>query len=204
MRGTVKATTLALVLALVFPLAAVAQERTPQTRAEVIEQQRRDKRARLWPERQSPIAEIVNGFVERGFLDGVTSGLGGGNGAQFVIGGMRSGQGLSLGVGYRRSDLLHDRFGFRATVRGTPELAWMADAQFYFPPLYTERGFLGRRTVRSGHHPRTFRLGRLHDHRHVRAGGLARQPRWATFRRQLQAGVDAVLEPHRSRSVQLP
>jgi hypothetical protein len=48
---------------------------------------------------------------------------------------------MSLGVGYRRSDLLNDRFGFRATLRGTVETAWMADLQIYFPPLYTARRF---------------------------------------------------------------
>lgn len=119
---------------------AQAQEEGPTTRAELIEQQRREKRARLWPERDSPIARAVDGFVERGLLDDVQAGLGG-NGPQFVLGGMRSGQGASFGVGYRRSDLLQDRLGFRATVRGTADLAWMADLQVYFPPLYNERGF---------------------------------------------------------------
>lgn len=126
-----------------LPAAAWAQGDTkPRTRAELIEQQRRDKRARLWPERKSPIAELVNSFVERGLLDGVTEGLGGGNGPQLTLGGMRSGQGAAFGLGYRRSDLLHDRVGFRATVRGTAELAWMADVRLYFPTLESRRGFL--------------------------------------------------------------
>ena len=120
---------------------AFAQEGPPKTRAEAIERERDEKRARLWPESQSPIVEFANNLVERGLLDGVDSGLGA-NGPQLVLGGMRSGQGMSLGVGYRRSDLWHDRFGFRTTVRGTIETAWMVDAQFYFPKLYTERGFL--------------------------------------------------------------
>ncbi len=126
-----------------LPSSVQAQDdTTPRTRTEEIELKRREKIARLWPERSSPIAEMTNGFVERGLLDGVSSGLGGSNGAQLVLGGMRSGQGMSVGLGYRRSDLFSDRFGFRATVRGTFETAWMADLQLYFPPLYTERGFL--------------------------------------------------------------
>jgi len=127
-----------------LPAPAVAQDDPePKTRAELIEQQRREKRARLWPERQSPIAEIANGLVERGLLDGVQSGLGGGNGLQFVLGGMRSGQGMSVGLGYRRSDLWNDRLGFRSTVRGTlPQAAWMVDTQLYLPYLQAERGFL--------------------------------------------------------------
>ena len=131
-----------ILFAALFPVTAHAQDAPkPRSRAEAIEQQRREKRARLWPDRQSPIAEMVNGFVERGLLDGVKTGLGGGNGPQVAIGGMRSGQGFALGLGYRRSDLWNDRFGFRTTVRGTPQLAWKADAQFYFPALYTKRGF---------------------------------------------------------------
>lgn len=130
-------------LALATPVSVLAQqEEGAKTRAETIEAERREKVARLWPESKSPIAEIANGFVERGLLDGVQSGLGGGNGLQFAIGGMRSGQGLSLGVGYRRSDLFNEKLGFRTTLRGTIESAWMADLQVYFPPLYTERGFL--------------------------------------------------------------
>ena len=98
--------------ATLLPFAAYAQsqEQPPKTRAEAIELERREKVARLWPESKSPIAEIANGFVERGLLDGVQSGLGGGNGMQFAIGGMRSGQGMAVGVGYRRSDLLKERF----------------------------------------------------------------------------------------------
>ncbi len=144
-RGAVAGLLIAVVLVALVPSMAQAQvpsDPDAKTRAEAIELKRREKVARLWPERTSPIAEIANGFVERGLLDGVGSGLGGGNGAQLAIGGMRSGQGLSLGVGYRRSDLWRERFGFRSTVRGTIESAWMADTQFYFPPLYTERGFL--------------------------------------------------------------
>ena len=141
MKVTVKSAALHLLVAVIVPVTAVAQEQEPPTRAELIEQERREKRARLWPESQSPIAAIATDFVERGLLDGIETGLGS-NGIQFIMGGMRSGQGLSIGVGYRRSDLWRERFGFRTTVRGTPQLAWMVDAQLYFPHLQTERGFL--------------------------------------------------------------
>ena len=139
------AAVIAAALAASLPSTAMAQvpsDPDAKTRAEAIELKRREKVARLWPERSSPIAEMANNLIGRGLLDGVTSGLGGGNGAQIAIGGMRSGQGLSLGVGYRRSDLWRGRFGFRSTVRGTLESAWMTDLQIYFPPLYTERAFL--------------------------------------------------------------
>jgi len=132
----------ALLLTLLPPAALAQEDPKPRTRVEAIKLLRREKTARLWPEAKSPIAEIANGFVERGLLDGVTEGLGGGNGWQGIIGGMRSGQGLSLGLGYRRSDLFRDRLGFRTTVRGTPQAAWMADLQVYLPQLVTKRGFL--------------------------------------------------------------
>jgi hypothetical protein len=140
--GALAALAVSIVIVAFSPMEAAAQtDPVPTTRAEKMDFERREKVARLWPERKNPIAEIANGFVERGLLEGVSSGLGGGNGLQFAVGGMRPGQGVALGVGYRRSDLLGEKVGFRSTVRGTPQFAWMADLQLYFPPLYTERAF---------------------------------------------------------------
>jgi len=117
--------------------AAVSQFRT---RAEEIEADRRDHQALLWPERESPLVEQVNSLVERGLYDGARTGKGA-NGAQVVMGGTRSGQGLSVGLGYRRSDLWHERIGFRGTVRGTPQLAYLLDAEVDFQSLSNERFF---------------------------------------------------------------
>ena len=112
-----------------------------KTRAEEIEQARRDKRARMWRETESPIVQKVNTLVERGLLDGVTSGKGS-NGWQVGLGGTRSGQGMSVGLGYRRTDLFGDRLGFRTTFRGTPQLASLVDFELNFPKLETERVFV--------------------------------------------------------------
>ena len=112
----------------------------PTTRAEEIDQARREKIARLWPERESPIVDMVNGFVERGLLD--DSEGAGANGFQFVLGGMRSGQGASFGIGYRRNDIWNDRLGYRFTARGTLQNAWMLDAELDFPKLRSERGYI--------------------------------------------------------------
>ena len=90
-----------------------------KTRTEQIERERRHKQARLWPESESPIATRLNDAVTRGLLDGFKTGKGG-NGPQFILGGMRSGQGASFGVGYRRSDIFHDNIGYRFTARGSP------------------------------------------------------------------------------------
>ncbi len=113
----------------------------PRTRAEAIDLARRDKQARLWPERESPLVGQVNDLVERGLYEGVESGKGA-NGPQIVLGGMRSGQGFSLGAGYRRSDIWNDRIGFRATARGSLQEALLFDFKLDFQQLRSERTFL--------------------------------------------------------------
>ncbi len=110
-----------------------------KTREEQIEQQRREKRARLWLERQSPIAKRLNGLVANGLLDGLESHKGT-NGPQFVLGGMRAGNGTTFGLGYRRSDIWHDRIGVRSTIRGTSKKALLIDFELDLPRLTSERG----------------------------------------------------------------
>jgi hypothetical protein len=83
----------------------------------------------------------VNGVVERGLGDGLESGKGA-NGPQIVMGGKRSGQGASFGVGYRRGDLWRERLGYRATVRGTVQLAYMMDFELDFQGLGTKTSFV--------------------------------------------------------------
>jgi hypothetical protein len=110
----------------------------PRTRAEVIADDRAEKVAVLWPERQSPMVNLVDGLVERGLKEGLDSGQGA-NGFQIVLGGMRAAQGLSVGVGYRRSDLFRDRLGYRGTARGTVRGAYMVDFDLDFQGLRTAR-----------------------------------------------------------------
>jgi outer membrane protein assembly factor BamA len=132
---------LTILLPLLFAIAVAPAFSQPKTRTEEIEQLRRDKMARLWPERQSPLVDEVNKLVERGLLSGTESGKGA-NGWQIVMGGMRSGQGVSVGAGYRRSDFWRDRLDWRATGRITPQLATMADFQLDFRSFQSERTFL--------------------------------------------------------------
>ena len=110
----------------------------PRTRAELIEDARDEKRATLWPERESPMVQQVNGLVERGLGDGLESGKGA-NGWQLVLGGMRSGQGMSVGVGYRRFDIWRERLDYRVTARGTPQLAFLLDFELDFASISSER-----------------------------------------------------------------
>jgi hypothetical protein len=100
---------------------------------------RRDKESRLWPERTPGLIEKLNGLVERGFLEGGNSGQGA-HGPQLVLGGMRSGNGTTFGLGYRRSDLAHDWLGLRVTARGTLRWASMFDVTADVPRWRQGRG----------------------------------------------------------------
>ncbi|MFI5177971.1 MAG: hypothetical protein ACHQO8_05395, partial [Vicinamibacterales bacterium] len=99
-------------------LAQDPQPDQPKTRADVIAAERAEKVATLWPERQNGMVDLVNGLADRGFKEGLDSGQGA-NGFQLIVGGMRAAQGMSGGIGYRRSDLFREQLGYRATVRGT-------------------------------------------------------------------------------------
>jgi outer membrane protein assembly factor BamA len=113
----------------------------PRTRAEAIQAERREKVAELWPERESPLVARVNQLVERGFKEGLDSGEGA-DGPQIVLGGMRSGQGFSFGVGYRRAGLWRDRLSYRATARGTINLAYLLDFDLDVKSFRSEKTFV--------------------------------------------------------------
>jgi len=130
--------TLVLVAAAVPALAQQQPATGATTREETIAAERNDKVAELWPERTSPIVDRANRLVERGFREGLDSGKGA-NGPQIVLGGMRSGQGFTAGMGYRRSDLWAERLGYRATGRATLQRAYLFDFNLDFQGLKTER-----------------------------------------------------------------
>jgi hypothetical protein len=125
-------------LAVALVMAPLACAQPAASRAEQMEQIRTDKEARLWPEHTPGLVTRLNNYAERGLLEGVRSGEGA-NGLQIVLGGMRSGNGTTFGVGYRRIDLWNERIAFRVTARGTPRLAYMFDLQVEFPRLNSDR-----------------------------------------------------------------
>ncbi len=132
---------LVLSLCLLTPSLALAQATpadAPQTRAEAIAAERAEKVATLWPERQNAMVDLVNGLAERGFKEGLESGRGA-NGLQVILGGMRAAQGMSGGVGYRRSDLFREQLDARGTVRGTIHGAYMLDLDLDLHALHTDR-----------------------------------------------------------------
>src|SRR5262249_55162696 len=61
-------------------------------------------------------------------------------GFQIVLGGMRSGNGTTFGVGYRRIDLYNEWLSFRTTARGTIRKAYMFDLELESPRLRYRRG----------------------------------------------------------------
>ena len=138
---------LALVKMVIVLLAAslflthVGRAQQAGSRAELINLQRKDKQARLWPEHTPGLINSINKFAERGLLEGAESGEGT-NGWQLVLGGMRSGNGTTFGVGYRRIDLWGERIAFRGTARGTAKKAYMLDFGIEFPRLTTDRSDL--------------------------------------------------------------
>jgi len=109
-----------------------------KSRFEHIQLLRKDKRARLWPERTPGLTKKILEFTDRGVLEGIRSRRGS-NGFQLVLGGMRSGNGTTFGVGYRRIDLWGERLAFRFTARGTPQKAFMFDFDLRFPRLTRKR-----------------------------------------------------------------
>lgn len=111
------------------------------TRAEEIDQARVDKQARLWPERESPLVVRANELVERGFREGIADGRGA-SGPQLVLGGMRAGQGMSVGIGWRQTDFWQERLGFRTTARASLQGAHMFDARFDFHTLAPTGSFV--------------------------------------------------------------
>jgi hypothetical protein len=118
-----------------------AQDTTPATRTEAVEQERREKIATLWPERENPLVKRVNNLVERGFREGLDSGKGV-NGMQVGLGGTRSGHGMSAGLGYGRYDLWRERLGVRSTVRGTLQGAYLVDFDLALQSFRTARSFV--------------------------------------------------------------
>src|SRR5262245_3348707 len=100
----------------------------PASRAEEIEYARRQKQAMLWPEREDPLVARANGLLDRGLGGGLRSGAGN-NGWQVVLTGTRANQGQTVGVGYRRSDLLHDTLTARGAVGGTLAGAFLVEGE---------------------------------------------------------------------------
>jgi hypothetical protein len=107
----------------------------PASRTEALESARRQKQAMLWPERQDPLVARANGLLDRGFGEGLRTGTGA-NGWQLLFAGTRPAQGQAFGIGYRRSDHLHDVLTVRAGIRGTLAGAFVVDGEAELPKTF--------------------------------------------------------------------
>ena len=92
-----------------------------QSRAQEIQSARADKMAHLWPERESPL-------VERGLLEGAQTGLGA-NGWQIVMGGMRSGQGMTVGLAARGRSTFSELRWYPPMEAAKGSLSWVFRAK---------------------------------------------------------------------------
>ena len=99
-----------------------------QSRAQEIQSARADKMAHLWPERESPLVERVNQLVERGLLEGAQTGLGA-NGWQIVMGGMRSGQGMTVGLAARGRSTFSELRWYPPMEAAKGSLSWVFRAK---------------------------------------------------------------------------
>jgi outer membrane protein assembly factor BamA len=111
------------------------------SRQEEIEQQRRDKKAQLHPERTSAVTGLFDRFIDLGLIEETGyNPIKRRSGPKLKLGGMRSGSGQTLGIGYRYSDLWRRRVNFEASARGTWRKAYMFDFEIGFPSLHKGRG----------------------------------------------------------------
>jgi len=114
------------------------------SRLEEIEKQRADKNAVLYRERTSGVTKLFDRLIDIGLIE--ESGynpISSGGSFKLKLGGMRSGSGQTLGIGYRYSDLWKQRLNLEVSVRGTRRKAYMFDFEIEFPSVHEGRGQFG-------------------------------------------------------------
>ncbi len=108
-----------------------------------IEQRRRDKKSHLHPESTSAVTGLFDrvislGLIEESGYDPIKKG----SSLKLKLGGMRSGSGQTLGLGYRYSGLWRQRLNLEASTRATWKKAYMFDFEVGFPGIHKGRGQL--------------------------------------------------------------
>jgi len=120
---------------------APAQQAAPaaETRAGLIEQQRRQKAAALSPDLPDRVERAIDYVQDHQVLDRLFQGY---KGLRPRIGGLVTGSGFAAGPEYFRRDLLHDQAIFRASVRGSLRKFYVLDSEFSLPKLANGHLFL--------------------------------------------------------------
>lgn len=113
------------------------------SRREIIEQNRAEKNALLNPEGTSVPTKLFDhlinfGLIEESGYDPIRRG----GSLSLELGGMRSGSGQTVGLGYRYGGLWSKPLDMKVSARGTLKKAFMFDFDIVFPGLHNERGQL--------------------------------------------------------------
>ncbi len=123
-----------LVLLFAVPLAAQVN-----SRAEEIQQARREKAEKIVPEKVSKTENALNYIKEKKLLERFTAGIGG---FRLKLGGLPTGQGFALGPEYLRQDLAYGNVIFRGSARASFAKAQLYDLQLTLPKLANDSLFL--------------------------------------------------------------
>ena len=128
-----------LVLTLLFASAvSLSAQTVPTSRVEEIELAREAKAETIKPE-ESPAESKINQLMSGNFVQKV---LIGGEGFSPRLGGLPTGQGFALGVGYRDTTLLGGALRFESSIAGSASRAWVADLGVSSPDLLDRRVFV--------------------------------------------------------------
>ena len=121
----------ALVLLLAVPLAAQVN-----SRAEEIQQARRQKAAHVASEKVSGTEKALNYIKDKKLLERFAAGVAG---FRLQFGGLATGQGFALGPEYLRRDLANGNLTFRGSTRASSAKAQLYDLQLTLPRLANEK-----------------------------------------------------------------
>lgn len=124
-----------LALPAAFPLSAQVN-----SRAEEIRKAREEKAKHLEPEKVSEAEKRVGQFEDMKFLENLTEGLGG---LRPKAGGLATGQGFALGVGYTNRTLAGGELRFDTSIRASIAKAYKMDIRLRAPSLADDHLFVG-------------------------------------------------------------
>jgi len=115
------------------------------SRAEVIEAQRKDKTNNLSPAKLQGVEEALEKYIGEDPLNNV---MGGVRGLRLKLGGLPSGGGFALGPEYYRADLAKGQMHFRVFASGSNKQWYLIGTELRFPHLadnYLDLDIHGRR-----------------------------------------------------------
>lgn len=108
------------------------------SRAEEIQKAREEKAKHLEPEEASEAEKRVGQFEDLKMLENLTQGLGG---LRPKAGGLATGQGFALGVGYANRNLAGGELHFDTSIRGSIAKAYKIDMELSAPSLADDHLF---------------------------------------------------------------